>query len=226
MEPRTDRRTCTCQDGARSSKRNASVPEPARTNELWAEFERIYEEHRTKGKDNPHTLREGIDARRKLSRQLPGSTTNERLTVLYPKSSDIMRAARFAKRDEIVNDTLYHWKAGSQEEAAYLVALLNAPALKNAFADAKRSGRHFDTDFLAKVPIPLFDAHNSDHVELAGLTVEAEELIEQWMDDRANTAKLKQVGLSKRIRTLLEEEGILSRIDTIARKVLPRQSSA
>ena len=103
--------------------------EPAKTNQLWAEFEKVYEEHRTRGANNPKTVRQGINYANKLSRQLPGTPMSERRTVLYPKSSDIMRAARMAVRDEIANDTLYHWKAASDDEAAYLVALLNAPAL-------------------------------------------------------------------------------------------------
>ena len=201
-------------------------PYPGRTNELWAEFESLYEEHRTKGTNNPKTLREGIDYGNKLSRQLPGGQTCERRTVLYPKSSDIMRAARFAKQEEIANDTLYHWKAGSEGEAAYLVALLNAPALSQAFLDSRRSGRDFHTHLWGKVPIPLFDRENSDHVELAGLTVEAERLIEQWISDKTNTEGLKQVGLSKRIRRLLEAKGVIEQIDAIARRMLPGQTTA
>ena len=71
-----------------------------------------------------------------------------------------MRAARVAMRDEIANDTLYHWRAGSEGEAAYLVALLNAPALGQAFVDARRSGRDFHTHFWGKVPIPRYDKNN------------------------------------------------------------------
>ena len=137
-----------------------------------------------------------------------------------------MRAARMAMQDEVTNDTLYHWKAGSEDEAAYVVALLNAPALSQAFLDSRQSGRDFHMHPWRKVPIPQFDKDDNDHVELAGLTAEAEQLIEQWMSDEANTQGLKQVGLSKRIRRMLDEEGVLSRIDTIARKVLPRQTSA
>ena len=200
--------------------------EPGAVNELWAEFETIYEEHRSRGENNPNTVREGIDYANKLARQLPGKETSERCTVLYPKSSDIMRAARVAKQDEIANDTLYHWKAGSQEEAAYLVALLNAPALRQAFSDAKRSGRHFDTDFWLKVPIPRYDMKNRDHVALARLTVEAEGPIERWLADTRNAQGLKQVGLSKRIRSLLEKEGILGQIDEKTRRILPKQTAS
>ena len=199
---------------------------PGQASELWTEFEKLYEEHRSRGGNNPKTLRARIDYGSNLSRQLLAARDKERRTVLYPKASDIMRAARVAKHGEIANDTLYHWKAGSEEEAAYLVALLNAPVLKLAFADAKRSGRHFDTEFWAKVPIPRYDKKNRNHVALARLTVEAERLIERWMADSANTQGLKQVGLSKRIRSLLEEQGVLGQIDAVARKILPSQTSA
>ena len=199
--------------------------DPARTNELWTEFETIYEEHRSKGENNPKTLRKGIDFGNKLSRQLPGTQTSERRTVLYPKSSDIMRAARMAMQDEIVNDTLYHWKASSEDEAAYLVALLNSPALGQAFVDARQSGRDFHTHFWAKVPILRYDKKNRNHVALARLTVEAERLIGRRMVNSANTQGLKQVGLSKRIRNLLEEQGVLGQIDAVAKKILPNQTA-
>ena len=207
-------------------KKGRLEEEPAEYNELWSEFETIYEEHRSRGGNNPKTLRERIDYGSYLSRQLSAAKDKERRTVLYPKSSDIMRAARVAMRDEIVNDTLYHWKASSEEEAAYLVALLNAPALGQAFLDARRSGRDFHTHFWGKIPIPRFNRKNRNHVALAKLTIEAEELIGEWIVDSTNTMALKQVGLSKRIRGLLEEEGILGRIDAVTRRILPKQSSA
>ena len=199
--------------------------EPAKTNQLWAEFEKVYEEHRTRGANNPKTVRQGINYANKLSRQLSGTPMSERRTVLYPKSSDIMRAARMAVRDEIANDTLYHWKAGSEDEAAYLVALLNAPALGKAFLDARQSGRDFHTYFWGTVPIPRYDKNNKNHLALAKRTVNAEELVKQWMSYTTNTRELKQVGLSKRIRSLLQDEGILGQIDLIAKIILPKQSS-
>ena len=136
-----------------------------------------------------------------------------------------MRAARVARLGEIVNDTLYYWKAGSEDEAAYLVALLNAPALGRAFLDARQSGRDFHTHFWDKVPIPLFDKKNKNHLALVKLTTKAEKIIEPWMADLANTRGLKQVGLSKRIRRLLEEEGILGKIDKFTSQILPNHVS-
>ena len=199
---------------------------PGQTSQLWTEFEKLYEEHRSQGGNNPKTLRARIDYGSNLSRQLLAARDKKRRTVLYPKSSDIMRAARVTMQDEIANDTLYHWKAGSEEEAGYLVALLNAPGLGQAFVDARQSGRDFHTHFWAKVPIPRYDKKNRNHVALARLTVGAERLIERWIGDSKNTQGLKQVGLSKRIRSLLEEQGVLGQIDAVARKILPSQSSA
>lgn len=199
--------------------------DPGQTNLLWTECERLYEEHRSQGGNNPKTLRARIDYGSSLSRQLPEARDKKRLTVLYPKSSDIMRAARVARQDEILNDTLYYWKAGNEDEAAYLVALLNAPALGYAFLDARQSGRHFQTHFWNKVPIPLFDKKNKNHLALVKLTIKAEQIIEPWMADPTNTQRLQQVGLSKRIRRLLEEEGILDQIDKLTGQILPNHAS-
>ena len=218
----------------RTSTRHAIIPvdekgnlerDPKRDNNLWRQCEELYEEYRSEGRYNPKTLRDRIDYGASLSKQLRVVTDVTRQTVLYPKASDIMRAGRIARGNAITNDTLYYWEAESEEEAAYLVAILNAPALREAFKESKQSGRHIDTHFWRKIPIPRYEQGNSDHAALARLANEAETNIKKWISDPTNTKALQQVGLSARIRTLLDEAGILRQIDTYTTKILPKHSS-
>ena len=199
------------------------LTDPGARSPFWRDLDETWRQHRSQGKTTPGTLIEQIDFRKKLSRQLgwDGSDGTKR-TVLYPKSGDIMRACRGAVT--IVNDGLYYWEARSAQEAAYLVALLNAPSLNGAYVSARESGRDFHTHLWKKVPIPRFDSRRGPHRRLASLTSDAETLVEAWLSDPKNREGLGQLAISTRLRKLLREKGILRAIDAEARRILPRHT--
>ena len=193
--------------------------DPRRTAAFWMEIDDVYREYRGSGRATPKTLLDNVDYLQKLSRQLPLPDSKAKRVVLYPKSGKIMRAARAPLATTLVNDSVYRWNADSRDEAAYLVALLNAPTLRTAFADARNSDRDFHLSPWTNVPIPRFDSENADHMRLADLTGAAEDLAKPWRYDEESG----QIAISKRIGETLGKEKILQNIDEIARRLLPDQ---
>ncbi|MDE2759522.1 MAG: N-6 DNA methylase [Paracoccaceae bacterium] len=194
--------------------------------DFWQELERIYRERRGHGGNTPATLLKQFDYNGKLKRQLPMEPGNESRMVLYPTSGDIMRAARSFPR--IIDSSVYYHFFDNEEEAAYLVGLLNAPALRLAFNECRSSGRHFHLFPLRNVPIPEFNRNNKIHRELARQTVEAEtatlDLVQELQDNLKERQSLPgQIGLSKRIRERLVENGIAGLLDEAAAQLLPNQ---
>lgn len=139
--------------------------------------------------------------------------------VLYPISGDIMRAAKDLSGAHLYTDTLYHWRATSDEGAAYLISLVNAPALTAAFHQARISGRQFDLSPCRSIPIPTCDPNDSRHTALAGLAIEAEHHAAACLSSVSRL--LGQVGLSKQIRDHLVETGTSYAIDDHAKALLP-----
>ena len=146
-------------------------------------------------------------------------------SVLYPGSGDIMRASRITLISDIVIDTsLYHQTFSTPEEAAYLVSILNNPGLTKAFANARRSDRHFHTHVWKCVPIPKFNPEDPDHTRLAELCVEAETATETWYHSKPEHAEYGQQKASKEIRKMLSENGIFDQINEICKRILPDQT--
>lgn len=198
---------------------------PGDLNNFWAKMDELYREHMSGGTNTPKTLLKRLDYRRELRRQLPLSNERGRSVVLYPTSADIMRAVRTDQATTIVSHSLFHWTAPSEDEAAYLVAVLNAPCLTQTFVDCRPSGRHFNLYPWRRVPIPRYDAQKPEHKELATLAKKAETEVENWLSDLDNIKGLGQIGISMRVRKLLEESGISPDIDAVVRKMLPRHAS-
>ena len=193
---------------------------PGEHSEYWAECEAIYAELKGRGRITPKTLAAQIDYAGKLSSQLPLAPKRQRTLVLHPHSGDLMRGARSRSGDAVIGSTLYYFAVGSAQEAAYLVALLNAPTLRKAFEQARESGRHFSAHPWRKVPIPRFNADDPRHLRLANACIEGERLaareIRRWEDPI-----IRQVGASKRLRSLFESTGLNAELNAAAAALLP-----
>lgn len=203
----------------------------ATQNDDWSRLNEIYIENKGKGKTTPQTLINQLNYHSKLSHQLPlvrEITEKDQLGVLYPASGDNMRGCRYQENTVVIDTKLYYAKLVKSEEAAYLVSLLNAPSLALAFRESRSSNRDFHKTPWECVPIPEFDPDNKLHLELAGLTVEAETataiILQEIQNDKKRTKPLRnQDALSKRIRAGLVENGIAGRIDEATAKLLPDQ---
>lgn len=190
----------------------------------WETLDGIYRRFCGKGKNTPQKLADRIDYGRGLSTQPRNQTSSSRM-VLYPKSGDVMRAARTRAGSGFADDTLYWHVARSTDEAGYLAALLNAPCLRRAFLESRESGRDFQLHPWRKVPIPRYDGKNRRHVKLAELCGRAEKTArvtaEEVKERFANAGQLK---LSSAVRERLKAEGIFRSIDRIAARLLPDQA--
>lgn len=195
---------------------------PETENRFWQKLEDHYGNYRSIGKNTPKTLLDRIDYGSGLTAQL-NADGGQSWRVVYPGSGDIMRAARLPPGNHpVIGHTLFWWDASTGAEAAYLVAVLNAPCLREAFLQARESGRHFQLHPWRKVPIARYDANNRDHVRLAGLTAEAERQASMEVKDLKEPPSNRRH--SRRIRSSLKEAGILDRIDEIVRRLLPEQA--
>ena len=189
--------------------------ETARQTSFWAELDDLYHEFRGMGSNTPKNLIAQINYAGKLSAQLPLRSQSGYL-VIYPTSGDIMRAAHVSAGMAAMGSTMYRRTVDSVTEARYLVAVLNAPCLEKAFLQSRRSGRHFHKNPWRFVPIAAWDEGNSIHQDLAVLAQLAEETV-VTMDLPGG-----QVAASRRIRERLTENGILGKIDSLVRRILPK----
>ncbi|MDE0703782.1 MAG: hypothetical protein OXH59_08680 [Rhodospirillaceae bacterium] len=196
---------------------------PELVSPFWRILDATYDEFRGRGRNTPETLIAQLDHNGKLSGQLTRAGTRRNL-VLYPKSGDIMRAARSRAASFVVDDTLYYFNAASAGEAGYLTALLNAPCLSRAFRESRTSGRDFHQHPWRTIPIPRYDVADEVHRELARLCNRAERAAETWLSGQ--TARYGQVATSSRIRSLLDEQGISAAIDRAAAAMLPEHANS
>lgn len=195
------------------------LADPGAISDSWQEFDEIYREHRGHGKRTPKSLIGQIDFSKKLSSQL-SLTGTKRTLVLHPTSGDIMRAARVIPGLAIIGHSLHYYPAITEAEAAYLVGVLNAPALNPAFVASRTSGRHFVNNPWRAVPIPRYNHNDSLHREIARLARRAEKLASRWCSE--NPSRSGQLAVSKRIRDLLKDSGILENLNGTVRQLLPQ----
>lgn len=190
---------------------------------FWAELDEVYDVHKGRGHGTPQTLIQQLDFARKLSAQ-PLQQQRGRRMVLHPSSGDIMRAARTHAGIAVVDAKLYWLIVGTEAEAGYVVALLNARCLRRAFSESKESGRDFHLHPWRKVPIPKYDRKDQRHVRLAQLCALAERTAQrQVQKELMQRPDLGQQGLSKAVRRAVEGSDAGQEIERIAAQLLPRQ---
>ena len=201
--------------------------DPSNASSFWIQLNTIYGEYLPKGTNTPKTLLSRIDYAGELSSQLANSPQrldgDDCSVVLYPTSGDIMRASRYLSSAAIVDSSVYRWTATSADEAAYLVAILNAKCLRRAFVEARGSGRHFHLHPWRKIPIHRFDPKNPVHQNLVSICRQAEHSVQLLMESGFNN-RCSQVAQSKHIRLHLDKAGVLDQLDVLVQKILPEQA--
>jgi len=187
----------------------------------WAKFDQIYQEYCGLGQSTPKTLINQINFQGKIGSQLElhrENQTFDKTLVVYPGSGNIMRAARMFVGQAIVDSKVYWYNANSANEAAFLVGLLNASALADAFAESRNSGRDFSRIPWKKIPIPKYNHTNETHRQIAQLSDEAERLVEKELINNREWAKKK---CSRRIREILSTQGTMNQLNQLVRKLMP-----
>ena len=109
--------------------------------------------------------------------------------------------------------------ASSVQEAQYLTAILNSPALTQALAPMQSRGEHNPRDFdklVWQLPIPLYDANDPAHWQLAELAAQAETLA-AGVDISGHATFQAQRRL---IREELARQGLAGEIDDLVISLL------
>jgi hypothetical protein len=135
----------------------------------WQSADELWSTHSAGG---ARTLMESLDFQSKLSKQLPGSL----LRVVYNRSGMHICGAAVRNPRAKIGSGLYWASVGSEQEAAFICAILNAPITTELTRPFMSYGK--DERDIAKhvweLPIPSFDLGNESHVRIAQLGAAAE----------------------------------------------------
>jgi hypothetical protein len=203
---------------------NLLTKEQIQENDWWL-LDEVYRSHAAGGEQTPQTLLERLNHLRALSVQLPLRPENQRKLVLYPKSADLMRAARYRAGHAVVDHGLYWYRAHTSAEAAYLTVLLNTSCLQQAYKDSRESERDFHLLPWRKVPIPRYDKTNVLHKEIAALCTDAEKIAERTVNQELKARPTRgQIALSKAVRDALGEAGLETAMNGCAQRLLPEHA--
>ena len=138
----------------------------------WRGAEAIWLAHRTSEK---RTLSAQLDYMGQLRAQFPIAP----FRVVYTASGNTLAAAVIADVGGIIEHKLYWAPARSLDEANYLAAFLNAPALTTLVKPFQSVGAFGPRDFdkyVWQAPLPPFDPENEAHQRLAELGMRAAEV--------------------------------------------------
>lgn len=215
--------------GVSRTPRNAIIPvkengeletSPEGNSRFWEKLDETYRDYCGEGRNTPKNLIDQINFNQKLERQLPLDNEFHKRVVAHVRAGDIMRAARL-EGPSVIDASLHRWKADSEEEAAYLVGILNTPSLNRTYVDARNSGRDFVNHIWTRVPIPKYNEESRSHREMAKLAMLAEDVAEDYLNSSCYNSSMSQIAVSRAIRRKLDEDGINTKLNEIAAKILP-----
>lgn len=158
----------------------------------------------------------------------------KRFTVMYPMSATYLcSAVTVAGNDGERNDTftesrflsdykLFFWDTDSIEEAHYLSAVLNSPALDEAVKPLQSRGDFGPRDICMKIwafPIPSYESGNETQKKLASLAADCRGAVVNLI--RGLPGKVREGNLG-RLRNVVREAvaGQLRDIDDLTRSIL------
>ena len=184
-----------------------------------------------KKRTTTETLAEWFNYRNKLTAQ----SVTDRFRVIYGGSGtniascvldldyDNLRVYRRGVSGFVVDTTCYFLSTETQVEAHYLCAILNSPVVNDEIKAHQPEGlwgaRHIQRTPFEACAIPIFDAGNPDHLELARLSLAAHEKIEEMKGMEENRLLNGGPGRARgRAREILAYE--INAIDDIARRLL------
>jgi hypothetical protein len=166
--------------------------------------ERIWNTH-GKGKT---TFKQKIDYSRYLSSQFPIPS----MRVVYSKSGTLPAATVICDREIIIDHKLYWAQPKDEDEAYYLVAILNSETGRARSEHWQSEGQWGKRDFdkaIFNLMIPAFDPKSELHVALAELGQRAEDVASKiHYDDQEYFTTIR-----RRVRDALVTAGISDQID-------------
>jgi hypothetical protein len=195
----------------------------------WLEKCEIIWKQKRGDKAERETIYSWLDYRKKLTQQ-----RRKKYTVLHPMSATYLCAGVVGADSTAALDSdlsaakfladykLFFLDTDSQEEAQYLSAVLNSPAVDQAIKPLQSRGDFGPRDICMKIwalPIPTYDATNSAHKNLAALGTECSRASEIFMESLPTKTRAGSLG---RLRTMIRENlrDPISEIDSIVRDIL------
>lgn len=151
-----------------------------------------------------------------------GSGTNIACCVLDLNYEEL-RIYRRRVSGFVADTTCFHYSAPTEAEAHYLCAILNSPFVNYEIKAHQPEGlwgaRHIQRTPFEACAIPIFEADNPDHLELARLSIAAHEKIEEMKGMEENQLLNGGPGRARnKAREIVADE--LNAIDVIARRIL------
>lgn len=206
------------------------TPMSLRSYQDWFEnTDKIWEER--KKNTISESLPEWFNYRNKLTAQnvkdrfrviYGGSGTNIASCVLDTEIDGLIVNGRRVQ-GVVIDYTNFFYAADTEHEAHYLCAILNSPFVNEEIKAHQPEGlwgaRHIQRTPFEACAIPIFEAENPDHQELARLSIAAHEKIEEMKGMEENRLLNGGPGRARaRAREILADE--ISAIDKIARQLL------
>ena len=173
--------------------------------EWWRAAENLWMSHRSSDR---LTLLERLDYHSELTAQVP----IPQIRVVYTKAGNYLTAAIVTDEQTVIDHMLYWGAAATMDEAYYLTAILNAPALAEIVAPYQSRGafgpRHFDK-YVWYPPIPEYDGTIESHRRLAELGKQASEIVAAIeIPDGVGFQRARNL-----IRTVLRDGGLFDAVD-------------
>jgi len=176
-----------------------------------ADAERLWRDHGRSGM----TFLEQLDYYGKLTAQFPPPP----LRVLYTKAGTLPAAALLRDANAVVDHKLYWAPVGKEDEAAYLLAILNSETARARVAHLQSRGQWGARDFdkvMFSLPIQPFDPKDRLHQRLARAAQRAQ-VVAAEVPLREGEHFVRARG---RIREALREDGVAAEIDRLVAELL------
>ncbi len=154
------------------------------------------------------TLIKQINHMKKLGQQAPFPS----IRVVYAASGMHVSAAVLTDRSVVVEHGAYWAAVASQNEAAYLVGILNTPSLTDLarpYMSYGKDERHIDKN-VWKLPIPAYDEDNETHVRISRLSHELAQEVASITFPTTNFVSQRRA-----VRTYLAASPLGQEIDTL-----------
>lgn len=151
--------------------------------------------------------------------QLSGQFPIAPLRVVYAKSGSLPAAMVLRDHRAVIDHKLYWAAPATEEEAHYLAAVLNSETGRSRAERYQSRGQFGARDFdkvMFNLPIPLFDAADPLHRDLAEAGAHAEDVAREVRLVEAEKFQRAR----RRIREALAEEGVGDEIEKLVEKLL------
>ena len=136
-----------------------------RLHRYWIECQKQYDEKRNE-KTSARALEMNYGYKNDLEDELKNCGNDiARRKVVYNSSGNTLRAIRIPCH-VIANSKLYYILCETEQEAQYLVGVINAPNMQPVWRKTKTSKMDYHKAPFRSIPIPLFDANNKLHIQI------------------------------------------------------------